>query len=81
MKYYTGETIKDVTEYLDKHKIKYNVYSEKTGMLAITDPWGVDYNYWATTGRWFRADKYAWRKKAYYSKGIEQFVTKFLNKY
>ena len=37
------------------------------------------YNYWVTTGRWLA--KYAWKKEAYYSKGIEDFVTNYLNRF
>jgi hypothetical protein len=72
----TYEDLEYVTDYLNKKYIKYEV-KEKAQMLKIKYK-KIFYAYYYTTGRWSPYVKKNFPEKHYYSKGIEDFVNRFL---
>ncbi len=74
----TEEDLTFVMEYLNENKIPFE-YIDSATMFYIENRAGVRYAYYYTTGRW--AIKSRNRKKHYQSKGIADFVDRFLNKY
>tara|TARA_R110000782_G_scaffold261545_1_gene353247 strand:+ start:1026 stop:1493 length:468 start_codon:yes stop_codon:yes gene_type:complete len=73
----TNESIDFVENYLIKNGISY--YGSGHSMLYIENNIGVEYVYYYTTGRWSKKKKTY--DKHYHSKGIEHFVTAYLNNY
>jgi len=73
----TNESIDDVEKYLIKNKIPYR--GTGTSMLYIENKAGKEYAYYCTTGRW--SIKKRVYKHHYHSKGIEDFVTNYLNRF
>ena len=72
----TDESLEYATDYLNKNNIKYEV-KEKAYMLKIqyeTD----SYAYYYTTGRWSPYTIGSFPKKHYHSKGIEDFINRFI---
>lgn len=74
----TEEDLTFVMEYLNENKIPFE-YIDSATMFYIKNRAGVRYTYYYTTGRW--AIKSRNRQKHYQSKGIADFVDRFLNKY
>ena len=74
----TGEEFDFVCSYLDNNNIPYK-YKEGGGVFIGSNKTGRNYVYYLTTGRW--SPKHKSNKIHYRSKGIEEFVTKYLNKY
>lgn len=74
----TGEEFDFVCSYLDNNNIPYK-YKEGGGVFIVSNKTGRNYVYYWTTGRW--SPKHKSNKIHYRSKGIEEFVTKYLNKY
>lgn len=74
----TNESLDFVKEYLDSKGIPY-IVKEKARMLWI----GYEeraYSYYYTTGRWAAFSTRGMPRKHYSSRGIEDFVTRFLIK-
>jgi len=76
----TNETKEFVDSFLDERNIPYQ-YREKPFMYWITNDEGRDYAYFYTTGRWCKRVNRGYPKMHYQSKGIEDFCTRFLNKF
>ena len=74
----TGEEFDFVCSYLDNNNIPYK-YKEGGGVFIVSNKTGRNYVYYWTTGRW--SPKHKSNKIHYRSKGIEEFVTKYINKY
>ena len=74
----TGEEFDFVCSYLDNNNIPYK-YKEGGGVFIVSNKTGRNYVYYWTTGRW--SPKHKSNKIHFRSKGIEEFVTKYLNKY
>jgi len=75
-KHYTKETLEDVKIYLTKNNIYYE--ETKTQMIRVYYNKKM-YSYFYTTGRWspyLGHNKYP--KKHYHSKGIEDFINRFI---
>jgi len=72
----TYEDLEYVTDYLNKKYIKYEV-KEKAHMLKIKYK-KIFYAYYYTTGRWSPYVENNFPEKHYHSKGIEDFVNRFL---
>jgi len=74
----TDETLEDVLEFLQTSNIKYEV-KEGAHMLWVYHE-DRKYAYYYTTGRWAPYKKYlgGYPKKHYHSKGIEDFITRFI---
>ena len=73
----TNENIDYVIAFLDKKKIRYDIRDGAT-MLWIYYR-DQQYSYYYTTGRWAPfSKKTKYPRKHYYSKGIEDFYTRFL---
>jgi hypothetical protein len=73
----TNETVDFVETYLIKNNISY--MGSGTTMLYIENKAGKEYAYYCTTGRW--SVKKRVYDKHYHSKGIEDFVTNYLNRF
>ena len=77
----TNESLDFVTEYLDKKEIPYEV-NKSAGLLYIDNIANVTYVYYWSTGRWSkRKTSIRQYKQHFHSKGIDDFVTNYLNKY
>tara|TARA_R100000234_G_scaffold72576_1_gene44726 strand:- start:1426 stop:1995 length:570 start_codon:yes stop_codon:yes gene_type:complete len=74
----TEETLSFVTSILDKNNIPYE-YMEGATMFIMYNKANVRYVYYWTTGRW--AVKKRRIDKHYQSKGIEDFINRFFNKF
>lgn len=75
----TGESLEEVTSYLDSvEDVKYEV-KEKGAMIWITRD--KKYSYCYTTGRWAPYVKGGYPKKHYRSKGIKDFIERFTEPY
>ena len=72
----TDESLEYATDYLNKNNIKYEV-KEKARMLKIQSETD-SYAYYYTTGRWSPYVENNFPEKHYHSKGIEDFVNRFL---
>jgi hypothetical protein len=72
----TDEGLEEVTDYLNKNNIKYEV-KENAGMLKIHYE-TTSYAYYYTTGRWSPYITGSFPKKHYHSKGIEDFINRFI---
>ena len=76
-KHHTSETLDEVTDFLDKKKLEYDVMQGAT-MLWIYYK-NKSYAYYYTTGRWAPFSKKSnYPKKHYHSKGIKDFYERFL---
>lgn len=76
-KHYTSETLKEVIDFLDKKKLKYDIRHKAT-MLWIHYK-NKSYAYYYTTGRWSPFSKTSiYPEKHYHSKGIKDFYERFL---
>tara|TARA_R100000322_G_C5347628_1_gene167450 strand:+ start:259 stop:609 length:351 start_codon:yes stop_codon:yes gene_type:complete len=74
----TNESLEFVENYLQEKNIQYCV-SMGASLLWIENEEGREYVYYWTTGRWSpRKPKY---KVHYRSNGIDDFVTRFLNRF
>ena len=74
----TNETLEFVEKYLKDKDIEYSV-NRAASMIWITNQEGREYVYYWTTGRWSkRRMSY---KIHYRSNGIDDFVTRFLNRF
>ena len=76
----TNETKEFVDSFLQERNIPHS-YCEKPHMYWITNSEGRDYAYFYTTGRWYKRVNRGYPKMHYHSNGIEDFCTRFLNKY
>ena len=76
----TYEKIEDVIQYLEDNKIRFEDTSYSNSIIKIYNNKGQSYGYTYTTGRWccYKKGKLI---KHYHSKGIEDFVINYLNKY
>ena len=74
----TNETLEFVENYLQENNIKYCI-SEAASMLWIKNQEDREYVYYWPTGRWSR--RRPTYKVHYHSNGIDDFVTRFLNKF
>ena len=74
----TNEEFDFVCDYLEDNNIPYT-YKDGGGVFIIKNKTGKSYVYYWTTGRW--APKHKSNKIHYSSKGVVEFVTKYLNKY
>ena len=74
----TEETLSFVTSILEKNNIPYE-YREGATMFILYNKANVRYVYYWTTGRW--AVKKRRIDKHYQSKGIEDFINRFFNKF
>lgn len=74
----TNETLEFVEKYLQDNKIDYMV-NIPASLLWITNDEAKEYVYYWTTGRW--AKRQRTYLKHYHSNGIEDFVTRFLNRF
>ena len=72
----TDESLEYATDYLNKNNIKYEV-KEKARMLKIQSETD-SYAYYYTTGRWSPYIIGRFPKKHYHSKGIEDFINRFI---
>ena len=74
----TNESLEHVKNYLNSKNIEYEV-KEQAHMIKVFTK-GRDYSYYYTTGRWAPYKKYlgGYPKKHYHSKGIEDFITRFI---
>ncbi len=74
----TNESLEFVKNYLKEKNIEYHV-NIPAFLVYIENEEGREYVYYWTTGRWSRRRmKY---KVHYYSNGIDDFVTRFLNRF
>ena len=76
-KHTTNQTIEEVTNYLDSKNIEYNLRLGGS-MLWIYNSYGRAYAYYYTTGRWAKHKPSGYPDKHYSSKGIVDFVDRFL---
>ena len=78
-KHYTKESLENVTDYLDNENILYDICKGATMLRVYYN--NTAYQYFYTTGKW--AAYIAGRqlpRKHYPSKGVKDFVTRFLYK-
>jgi len=75
----TNETIEDVFKYLKDNKIKFKDTRKSNSIITIYNNNKEEYGYVYNTGRW--STYKGFKVKHYHSKGIEDFVTKYLNKF
>jgi hypothetical protein len=80
----TQEGIGDAIAFLKKESI-YCEPNEKADFIYIYKPWSTEFyhaiKYWPTTGSWIPCKSLKTRGyKAYHSKNIEDFVTRFMEK-
>jgi len=76
-KHYTEEKLEEVKDYL----LKKNVYFEETRTKMLRVFYNDNmYSYYYTTGRWapYIPESSGYPKEHYYSKGIDDFFTRFL---
>ena len=76
----TNEAKEYVDSFLEERNIPHS-YSEKPCMYWLPNSEGRDYAYFYTTGRWYKRVNRGYPKMHYHSKGIEDFCTRFLNKF
>jgi len=76
----TNESLEFVTNYLNDKDIPYEI-CKTAGLIWIDNIAEVTYVYYWTTGRWAIRKTNKKYKKHYHSKGIDDFVTNYLNKY
>ena len=74
----TNETLEFVEKYLQDNKIDYMV-NMAASLLWITNQESKEYVYYWTTGRWSKRQRVY--NNHYHSNGIEDFVTRFLNRF
>jgi hypothetical protein len=75
----TNESIEEVFKYLKDNKIKFKDTRNSNSLLTIYNNNKEEYGYVYNTGRWSTYKGFP--IKHYHSKGIEDFVTKYLNKF
>ena len=74
----TNESLEFVENYLKEKEIEYCI-NLPASLIYIENEEGREYVYYWTTGRWYRRKpKY---KVHYHSNGIDDFVTRFLNRF
>ena len=76
----TNEDIEYVFKYLKKNNIKFKDTRNSNTYITIFNKQNKKYQYCYTTGRWRRITGKG-VVKFYHSKGIEDFVNKYLNKF
>lgn len=74
----TNEDLEFVEKYLGEHNIDYDLRLGAT-MMYIYNNDNKRYAYYWTTGRWSPENAIA--KEHYHSKGIDDFVSRFLNRF
>ena len=74
----TKEDFDFVCSYFDDNNIPYT-FKEGGNVFIIKNKTGRDYVYYWTTGRW--SPKHKSNKVHFHSNGVEEFTTKYLNKY
>ena len=74
----TDDDFDFVCSYFEDKDIPYK-FKEGGNVFIIKNKTGKDYVYYWSTGRW--SPKHKSNKIHYHSKGVEDFVTKYLNKY
>ena len=75
----THESLEFVTDYLEKNELEYYV-TKSAGIVYVTNKANIEYIYYWTTGRWTaRQPNINLYTKHEHSKGIEDFVTTYLN--
>ena len=78
-KHYTKESLEDVTEYLDNEGIDYDICKGATMLRVYYND--TAYQYFFTTGKWAAYISGRQLPKIHYSsKGVKDFVTRFLYK-
>ena len=75
----TKESIEEVFKYLKDNKIKFKDTRNSNSLLTIYNNNKQEYGYVYNTGRW--SSYKGFPIKHYHSKGIKDFVTKYLNKF
>jgi|14BtaG_2_1085337.scaffolds.fasta_scaffold01868_13 hypoxanthine phosphoribosyltransferase len=75
----TDESLEFVVEYLEGKGLEYEV-REGAKMLWIYASNNQTYSYYYTTGRWAPYCKRGYPKKHYMSKGINDFITRYVEK-
>ena len=75
----TNESLEFVTDYLEKHELSYHVV-KSASFVYIINVANIEYLYFWTTGRWTaRQPHISLYTKHEHSKGIDDFVTNYLN--